>query len=118
MCFWLPVIREWMGSSLIAYYSSVILSTIAGPHSSRPCPGVLNIFFALRCVPLYFTVERVGRCSVLLQSAMAMTNLITIFTVLVASGSGDTPIEWVSVAIIFSFRFLSGYSWQRCVWLY
>lgn len=21
MCFWLPVIREWMGSSLIAYYS-------------------------------------------------------------------------------------------------
>lgn len=21
MCFWLPMIREWMGSSLIAYYS-------------------------------------------------------------------------------------------------
>ena len=22
MCFWLPMIREWMGSSLIAYYSA------------------------------------------------------------------------------------------------
>ena len=24
MCFWLPMIREWMGSSLIAYYSKLI----------------------------------------------------------------------------------------------
>lgn len=24
MCFWLPMIREWMGSSLIAYYSKVL----------------------------------------------------------------------------------------------
>lgn len=25
ICFWLPMIREWMGSSLIAYYSTLTL---------------------------------------------------------------------------------------------
>lgn len=80
--------------------------------------GVLNIFFALGCVPLYFTVERVGRRSVLLYGAIAMTILITIFTVLVAVDDNNSSIEWGAVGIIFIFLFVFGYSWQGCVWLY
>ena len=80
--------------------------------------GVLNIFFALGCVPLYFTVERVGRRSVLLYGAIAMTILITIFTVLVAVGTGHESIQWASVAIIFLFLFTFGYAWQGAIWLY
>lgn len=97
---------------------SVILSTVAKPSLVSLLSGVLNIFFALGCVPLYFTVERVGRRSVLLYGAMAMTTLIAIFTVLVAVGSGDTSIQWASIGIIFIFLFVFGYSWQGCVWLY
>jgi MFS family permease len=80
--------------------------------------GVLNIFFALGCVPLYFTVERVGRRSILLYGAIAMTILITIFTVLVAIGPGRPDIQWASIAIIFIFLATFGYAWQGCVWLY
>ncbi|KAF2015036.1 MFS transporter [Aaosphaeria arxii CBS 175.79] len=117
MCFWLPMIREWMGSSLIAYYSSVILSKVTDPHLVSLIAGVLNTFFALGCVPLYFTIERVGRRSVLLYGAIAMTILISIFTVLVAI-SPTQAIRWAAVAVIFLFLFVFGYAWQGCVWLY
>ncbi|OAG06873.1 MFS transporter [Paraphaeosphaeria sporulosa] len=117
MCFWLPMIREWMGSSLIAYYSSVILATIAKPSLVSLLSGVLNIFFALGCVPLYFTIERVGRRSVLLYGAITMTVLITIFTVLVALSTTEA-IRWAAIGIIFIFLFVFGYAWQGCVWLY
>jgi len=76
------------------------------------------VFFALGCVPLYFTVEQVGRRSVLLYGAMVMTVLITIFTVLVAVGTHSTSIQWASIGIIFVFEFAFGYSWQGAVWLY
>ncbi|KAK3057097.1 hypothetical protein LTR09_002135 [Extremus antarcticus] len=118
ICFWMPMIREWMGSSLIAYYSSVILSTVAKPSLVSLLSGVLNIFFTLGCVPLYFTVERVGRRSVLLYGAIAMTVLISAFTALVATGPGHPAIQWASIAIIFLFLATFGYAWQGCVWWY
>ncbi|KAK4919572.1 hypothetical protein LTR49_012792 [Elasticomyces elasticus] len=118
MCFWLPMIREWMGSSLLAYYSSIILATVARPGLVSLLSGVLNIFYALGCVPLYFTVERVGRRSVLLYGAIVMTVLLSIFTALVAVGPGHPNIQWASIGVLFLFLFVFGYSWQGCVWLY
>lgn len=69
-------------------------------------------------MPLIFTVERVGRRSVLLYGAIAMTILISLFTVLVAVGDNSTSLQWAAVAIIFIFLAVFGYSWQGCVWLY
>ena len=96
---------------------SVILSTIAKPSLVSLLSGVLNIFFALGCVPLYFTIERVGRRSVLLYGAITMTVLITIFTILVALSTTEA-IRWAAIGIIFIFLFVFGYAWQGCVWLY
>jgi MFS family permease len=96
---------------------SVILSTIAKPSLVSLLSGVLNIFFALGCVPLYFTIERVGRRSVLLYGAITMTILISIFTVLVALSTTEAN-RWAAIGIIFIFLFVFGYAWQGCVWLY
>lgn len=88
----------WGGWTLAdRYQGSVILSQIgAEPKLVSLLAGVLNIFFALGCVPLYFTIERVGRRSVLMYGAMAMTVLILIFTVLVAVP--PTPsIQWAGI---------------------
>jgi MFS family permease len=97
---------------------SIILAGIgAKPSLVSLLAGVLNIFFALGCFPLIFTIERVGRRSVLMYGAMAMSVLIGIFTVLVAIP--PTPaIQWASIGIIFIFLFVFGYAWQGCVWLY
>lgn len=79
--------------------------------------GVLNICFALGCVPLYFTIERVGRRSVLLYGAMTLTLLMTIFMTLQLVD--QTPaISWAAIGIIFVFIAVFGYSWQGSVWLY
>lgn len=137
ICFWLPMIREWMGSSLMAYYSeptftfsplvymlvdkvtgSVILSRVGARASLVSLlSGILNICFAAGCVPLYFTIERVGRRSVLMYGAMAMSVLMLIFTVLQAVPPTQS-IQWAGIAIIFVFLFVFGYAWQGCVWLY
>ncbi|KAK5107240.1 hypothetical protein LTR62_001594 [Meristemomyces frigidus] len=97
---------------------SVILSTVARPSLVSLLSGVLNIFYALGCVPLYFTVERVGRRSVLLYGAIAMTILISVFTALAATGPGHPAIQWTAIGILFIFLFVFGYAWQGCVWLY
>ncbi|KAF2636797.1 MFS transporter [Massarina eburnea CBS 473.64] len=117
ICFWLPMLREWMGSSLIAYYSSIILSSVTQPNLVSLIAGVLNTFFALGCFPLIFTIERTGRRSTLLYGAIAMSILITIFTILVAIPHSPT-ILWAAVAVIFIFMFVFGYAWQGAVWLY
>ena len=96
----------------------MILTTVAKPSLVSLLSGVLNIFFALGCVPLYYTVERVGRRSILLYGAIAMTTLISIFTVLVAVGDGNSSIQWAAVGVIFMFLFVFGWSWQGSVWLY
>lgn len=96
----------------------MILATIAKPSLVSLLSGILNIFAALGCLPLYFTIEKVGRRSVLLYGAMVMTVLITIFTVLVAVGSGHETVEWAAIAMMFLFFFVFGYAWQGCVWLY
>lgn len=97
---------------------SVILTGLgARPSLVSLLSGVLNIFFALGCYPLYFTIERAGRRSVLMYGAMVMSVLLLIFTVLQAVT--PTPsIQWASIGIIFVFLFVFGYAWQGCVWLY
>lgn len=96
---------------------SVILSSVTEPNLVSLISGILNTFFALGCVPLYFTIERIGRRSVLLYGAVAMTILITIFTALVAISPTQAN-RWAAVGIIFTFLFVFGYAWQGCVWLY
>jgi MFS family permease len=78
---------------------------------------VLNIFFALGCIPMYFTIERVGRRSVLLYGACVMSVLILVFTVLQAVPA-TTFIQWAGIDIIFLFLFVFGYACQGCIWLY
>ncbi|KAF2098490.1 MFS transporter [Rhizodiscina lignyota] len=117
ICFWLTMIREWMGSSLIGYYSAIILSSVAKPSLVSLLSGVLNTFFALGCVPLYFTVEKFGRRSILLYGACASTCFVTAFTVLVAIG-GSSAVNWAAVAMIFCLLFVFGWAWQGLVWLY
>lgn len=113
ICFWMPMIREWMGSSLMAYYSSVNLSQVgAKPSLVSILAGVLIIFFALGCVSLYYTVEKVERRSILMYGAMALSVLILIFMILqVIPQHAETSIQWAGIGIIFIFLFVFG--WAR-----
>ena len=96
--FWLPMIREWTGSSLMANYASVILAGVGAKSSLvAVLSRVLTIFFAAGCVPLYFTIERVGGRAVLMYGAMAMSVLIIIFTILQAVSDGYSGVQWAAL---------------------
>lgn len=97
---------------------SIILGNSGAPPSLISLlAGIQNIIFALGCVPLYFTIERVGRRSVLLYGAITMTTLVVIFIILLAIPS--TPsIQWGSIGVLWVFLFIMGYAWEGAVWLY
>ena len=117
ICFWLPMLREWQGVSLIAYCSSIVLAQVANPSYVPYLAGVMNTFMALGCVPLCFWFQRTGRRSTLLYGAMAMMVLMTIFTALSAINNSDA-VRWAAVAIIFVFLFIFSWTLQRNLWLY
>ncbi len=103
---------------MLAYYSTVTLSQAgASPTLVNLLAGVQNIIFAAGCVPLYFTVERMGRRTILLWGATVMSTLMLIFLVLQAIDP-TRPMQWASIAIIWLFLFVMGWAWQGCVWLY
>lgn len=55
MCFWLPMIGEWMGVSLLAYFAPVILQGIGvTPLLISVLSGVLTTCFFLGTIPLYW----------------------------------------------------------------
>lgn len=103
---------------MLAYYSTVTLSQAgASPKLVSLLAGVQNIIFAAGCVPLYFTVEKLGRRTILLYSAILMSILMLIFTVL--QGIHPTQsMQWASIAVIWVFLFFMSWGWQGCVWLY
>ncbi|KAK5096860.1 hypothetical protein LTS08_007350 [Lithohypha guttulata] len=118
ICFWLPFIREWTGSSMLAYYSTVTLSQAgASPKLVSLLAGVQNMIFAAGCVPLYFTVEKLGRRTILLWCAILMSILMLIFVVLQGANPSQS-MQWASIAIIWVFLFFMSWGWQGCVWLY
>lgn len=112
ICFWLPFLREASGSSMLAYYSTIILSGAgASPKLVNILAGVQNTFFALGCVPLYFIVEKFGRRTIMVTGASLMSICMLIFLVLQALNP-TVAMQWGSIAVIWVFLFVMGTSWQ------
>lgn len=66
ICFWVPMLGEWMGVSLLAYFAPVILQGIglsAGLISVLS--GVISTAFFLGTIPTYWTIERYGRRAIM-----------------------------------------------------
>lgn len=103
---------------LILLLGAIILQGVGASTSLVSLlSGILNTLYAIGTVPLYFTIEKVGRRSVLMYGAMCLSVLMLIFTILQAIPQTET-IQWTSVAIVFIFVIVFGYSWQGSVWLY
>lgn len=117
ICFWLPMLGEWMGVSLLAYFAPVILQNIGLSASLiSVISGVLTTMFFLGTIPLYWTIERWGRRNTMLYSAIASTILYIIFIGMVGAG-GHTK-SWVAVGVLFAIVPIMTYGWQANKFLY
>jgi hypothetical protein len=96
ICFWLPMIGEWLGVSMIGYYSPIILSQVASADLVSVLSGVLTTFAFLGTVPLYFTLESFGQRTIMMGTAFVATLLFIAFTVLVVIGG---EVDWSGIAL-------------------
>lgn len=103
---------------MLAYYSTVTLSQAgASPGLVNVLAGVQNLIFAAGCIPFIFFVEKLGRRSIMLWSAVLMSIFMLIFLVLQAINP-TTSMQWASIGVIWIFLFTMSFGWQGCVWLY
>lgn len=117
ICFWIPMLGEWMGVSLLAYFAPVILSGLnASPSLISVLSGVISLAFFFGTIPTYWTIERFGRRSIMLWSAVASTVLFIAFIACVAVGS--TASNWTAIGLLFPIILVQTHGWQATKFLY
>lgn len=129
-------IGEWMGVSLLAYFAPVILQGLrTSPVVIAVVSGAMATCMFLGTIPVYWyvlivlnperallmaisrTIEKYGRRSTMLYSAIASSLLYVIFIILVAIGKNKAA-QWASVGVLFVITAVLTYGWQATKFLY
>jgi MFS family permease len=107
------------GINLSVYYSTVIFAQVGlSPFMAQLLAAIMNTAFALGTVPLIWTVERFGRRSILLWSAVVLTGCMVIFVTMIGLPNRTLATQWTAVAAIFVYNMVFGYGWIGICWLY
>ncbi|UPK94714.1 hypothetical protein LCI18_005649 [Fusarium solani-melongenae] len=117
--FLILAIQQMMGINLSVYYSTVIFSQIGlSPFMAQLLAAIMNTVFALGTVPLVWTVEKFGRRSILMWSAVVLTICMVIFVAMIGISNPTLATQWTAVAAIFVYNTVFGYGWIGICWLY
>ncbi|CAI7672880.1 unnamed protein product [Penicillium crustosum] len=112
-------IKQMMGINMMVYYSPTIFAQVGlSPFLSQLLAAVMMTIYACGTYLLPSTIERLGRRSILLWSAIACTILMLIFVVMIGLENRTLATQWTAVAAVISFMFVFGYSWIGITWLY
>jgi MFS family permease len=104
---------------MMVYYSPTIFAQVGLlPFLSQMLAAVMMTIYAFGTYLLPSTIERLGRRSILLWSAIACTILMLIFVVMIGLENRTLATQWTAVAAVISFMFVFGYSWIGITWLY
>ncbi|KAJ5869061.1 hypothetical protein N7455_004002 [Penicillium solitum] len=112
-------IKQMMGINMMVYYSPTIFAQVGlSPFLSQLLAAVMMTIYAFGTYLLPSTIERLGRRSILLWSAIACTILMLIFVVMIGLENRTLATQWTAVAAVILFMFVFGYSWIGITWLY
>ncbi|KAJ4109594.1 hypothetical protein NW765_004482 [Fusarium oxysporum] len=111
--------NQMMGINLSVYYSTVIFAQVGlSPFMAQLLAAIMNTAFALGTIPLVYTVEKFGRRSILLWSAIVLTICMVIFTAMIGLPNRTLATQWTAVGAIFIYNMVFGYGWIGICWLY
>ncbi|RKK92413.1 hypothetical protein BFJ68_g2296 [Fusarium oxysporum] len=117
--FLILAIQQMMGINLSVYYSTVIFAQVGlSPFMAQLLAAIMNTAFALGTIPLVYTVEKFGRRSILLWSAIVLTICMVIFTAMIGLPNRTLATQWTAVGAIFIYNMVFGYGWIGICWLY
>lgn len=101
------------------YYSTVIFSQVGlSRFMAQLLAALMNTLFAAGTVPLVWTIEKFGRRSILLYSAIALTICMVIFVAMIGLPNPTLATQWTAVGAIFVYNTVFGYGWIGVCWLY
>lgn len=110
MCFWIPMIGEWMGISFFSYFATVVLGRITTPGLVSVLAGVLTTVEWFGTIPLYWTIEKFGRRSCMLYTACLSTTLFIPF--IACQAVGTRAASWAAVGLAFAILPTLTFGWQ------
>lgn len=113
--------QQLMGINLLVYYSTLIMAQLdLAPRLVQLLAAVINTAFAMGTWFLPSTIERFGRRSIMMYSAMALTVFMAIFVAMIGlPDDKKTPAtQWTAVGAVLCFELIMGYGWIGVPWLY
>jgi sugar porter (SP) family MFS transporter len=118
ICVIIQCLQQLGGINLVAYYASYIFIHSLGmdPRTAALTSGGLGLVFWSGSLTSIFTVDRLGRRTVLLWGAVACTTFMILFTIGLAINTTNTLT--MSIVAIFLFEFSFGASWCIVPWMY
>lgn len=110
-------IQQMMGIDILVYYMTLIFTQVGISTflSSLLAAVALTVQFggAITCVP---TIERLGRRSIMLWTAVGQTFCMLIFVIMNGLKHKSLATQWTAVGIMFVYLFMYGWGWVACPW--
>ncbi|KHN98993.1 General substrate transporter [Metarhizium album ARSEF 1941] len=112
-------LKQMMGINMMVYYSTLIFSQVGlSSFLSQLLAAVMMTIYAFGTYVLPSTIERFGRRTILLTTAIACTVFMLIFVVMIAVPNRTLVTQWTGVAAVILFMCSFGYGWIGIPWLY
>ncbi|KAK7222986.1 hypothetical protein V2G26_010989 [Clonostachys chloroleuca] len=119
LAYWIMVLQQLTGINVITYYSTTIYEQEIGlsPYIARLLAGCTATVYFLSSIPALWTMERLGRRTLLMSgSAGMMVSMVIMGVMMQISGSRAAGI--VAAAFIFIYQFFFASTWSPASWIY
>lgn len=117
----LMAVQQMMGINMVVFYLVLILAQLnLSTFLTSILAGVVTTFFAISTIPLVFTIEKLGRRTIMIGGSVVIIIALSIFMAMIGipEDSKSTATQWVGVVMIILFHCCFGYAWNGVPWLY
>ncbi|KUI74008.1 Sugar transport protein 7 [Cytospora mali] len=117
----LAFFQQFVGINALIYYSPALFAKMGLDYNMElVMSGVLNVMQLVGIITSIWSMDRIGRRTLLLGGSIAMLTCHLVVAGLVGRFSGDWSAHraesWVSVAFLLAFTFIYGCSWGPVGW--
>lgn len=112
-------IQQMMGINMLVYFSTTIFLNIGYSSSlSQLLAAVMNTGFWLGTLPTIWLIEKWGRRSIMIWTAVGCLLSMILFTTCIAIPNPSLAVNWTAVTGAILFNAFYGFGWVGCPWLY
>jgi sugar porter (SP) family MFS transporter len=113
--------QQMVGINAIIYYAPLLLKTLGLDYELQLIiTGVLNIFQLIGVISSFWTMDRMGRRTLLIYGALAMTVCHLLVAIMVGKYNKDWSAHkggaWISVVSLLAYMLFFGASWGPVPW--